>query len=58
MYAKKNDFLEEAAQSVYVANADEIVRQKCQAREEAIRHERTVKRNMRILKKRKLSIKK
>lgn len=51
MYAEKNEFLQEAAQSVYVANADEIVRQKCQAREEAIRHERTVKRNMRILKK-------
>ena len=46
MLAEKNEFLEEAAQSVYVANADEIVRQKCRAREEAERYERTLKRNI------------
>ncbi|MBQ8804454.1 MAG: Rpn family recombination-promoting nuclease/putative transposase [Tyzzerella sp.] len=46
MLAEKNEYLQEAAQSVYVANADELVRQKCRAREEAERHERTLKRNM------------
>ena len=51
MLAEKNEYLQEAAQSVYVANADEIVRQKCLAREEAERHERTVKRNMDLLQK-------
>ena len=49
MLAEKNEFLKEAAQSVYVANADEMVRQKCLAREEAERHERTLKRNMDLL---------
>ena len=47
MLANKNDYLEEAAKSIYIANADEIVRQKCRAREEA---ERTVARDMRKLK--------
>ena len=51
MLAEKREYLQEAAQSVFVANADEIVRQKCLAREEAERHERTVKRNMDLLKK-------
>lgn len=46
MLAEKNEYLQEAAQSVYVANADELIRQKCCAREEAERHERTLKRNI------------
>ena len=46
MVAEKNEYLNEAAKSVYVANADEIVRQKCLAREAAERHERTVKRDI------------
>ena len=46
MVAEKSEYLNEAAKSVYVANADEIVRQKCLAREAAERHERTVKRDM------------
>lgn len=50
MLAEKNEYLKEAAQSVYVANADEMVRQKCRAREDAERHERTMKRNMNLLK--------
>ena len=41
MLAKNNEYLQEAADSLYVANADEIVRQQCLAREEAERHERT-----------------
>ena len=50
MLAEKNEYLQEAAQSVYMANAEEIVRQKCRAREEAERHERTMKRDMNKLK--------
>jgi len=49
MFAEKNEYLQEAAQSVYVANADDLVRQKCRAREEAERHERTLKRNIKKL---------
>ena len=49
MLAEKNEYLQEAAQSVYMANAEEIIRQKCLAREEAERHERTLKRDMKKL---------
>ena len=35
MYAEKNEYLEEAAEALYVANADEIVRQQCRARKDA-----------------------
>lgn len=45
MVTKNNEFLQEAAQSIYIANADEIVRQQCLAREDAERHERTVERD-------------
>lgn len=51
MLAEKSEYLQEAAQSVYVANADEIVRQKCRARAEAERYERTLKRDNDLLKK-------
>ena len=44
MLAKDNEYLEEAANSLYVANADEIVRQQCIAREDAERRERTLER--------------
>ena len=47
--AKENEYLQEAAQSLYVANADEIVRQQCIARELAERRERTLERDKRIL---------
>ena len=50
MLAEKSEYLQEAAQSVYMANAEEIVRQKCRAREEAERHERTMNRDMNKLK--------
>ncbi len=49
MLAENNEYLQEAAKCLYVANEEEIVKQKCRAREEAERHERTVKRDMRIL---------
>ena len=35
MLAKNNEYLEETAESLYRANADEIVRQQCLAREDA-----------------------
>ena len=44
MLAKENEYLQEAARSLYVANADEIVRQQCVAREDAERRERTLER--------------
>ena len=58
MLAEKNEYLQEAAQSVYMANAEEIVRQKCRAREDAERHERTMKRDMNRLKKENATVKK
>lgn len=50
MLAKDNEYLQEAAESLYVANADEIVRQQCRAREDAERLERTLKRDNKLLK--------
>lgn len=44
MLAQENEYLQEAAESLYVANADEIVRQQCIAREDAERRERTMER--------------
>ena len=50
MLKNNNDYLkealEEAAKAIYMANADEIVRQKCRAREGVERHERTVARDI------------
>ena len=48
MLVKDNEYLEEAANSLYVANADEIVRQQCRAREDAERRERTLERDKQI----------
>lgn len=50
MLVKDNEYLQEAADSIYKANADEIVRQQCEARKEAERYERTLERNIRLLK--------
>lgn len=47
---KDNEYLQEAAQSLYVANADEIVRQQCRARADAERRERTLERDIKLLK--------
>ena len=58
MLAEKNEYLQEAAQAVYMANAEEIVRQKCRAREDAERHERTMKRDMNRLKNDNATVKK
>ena len=51
MMAKENDYLQEAVEALYGANADEIVRQQCIAREDAERRERTLERNQRLLQK-------
>ncbi len=40
MIAKNNDFLSSASQSLYESNADDIIRQKCRAREEYCKVER------------------
>ena len=53
---KNNEYLEETARSIYVANADEIVRQQCLAREDAERRERSLERDNRILKEEKAAL--
>ena len=50
MLAKENEYLEAAAESIFMANAEDMVRQKCRARQEAERYERTVARDMLRLK--------
>ncbi len=50
MLAKDNEYLQEAAESLYMANGDEIIREQCIAREDAERRERTLERDNRILK--------
>ena len=49
MLAKNNEYLEEAAESIYKANADDILMQKCRAREEAERYERIAQRTIQLL---------
>ena len=53
---KNNEYLEETARSIYVANADEIVRQQCLAREDAERRERSLERDNRLLKEEKAAL--
>ena len=50
MLANENEYLNEAADSIYKANTEEIVRQQCLAREDAERRERTLERDKAILK--------
>ena len=57
MLAKDNEYLQEAAESLYVANADEIVRQQCRAREDAERLQRTLERDNKLLKEEKENLK-
>lgn len=49
MLAENNEYLREAANSLYQANADDIVLEQCRAREEAERRERTLERDNRLL---------
>ena len=50
MLAQNDEYLQEAATSIRIANEAEIVREQCRAREDALRLERTLKRdNKRLL---------
>lgn len=57
MLAKDNESMQEAVNSIYMANANEMVRQRCLAREEAERHERTMLRNIKILEDKNMELK-
>ena len=50
MLAKNNEYLEAAANSLYEANADHMVRERCIARKLAERRERTLERDINLLK--------
>ncbi len=49
MLAGNNDFLQEAVESLYVENAEDIARQQRRAREDAEKRERTLIRDKRKL---------
>ena len=49
MLAKDNEYLDAAANSLYEANADRMVRERCRARKEAERYERTLERDNKLL---------
>ena len=49
MLAENNEYLESAANSLYEANADRMVRERCRARREAERYERTLERDNKLL---------
>ena len=46
MIAEKNQYMTEAAEEMYVRNADEIIREQCRVREENLAYERYVKEQM------------
>lgn len=46
MLAEKNEYLNEAVETVYQLSAEEQIREQCRAREEYYRIERTVKRQL------------
>ena len=50
MLAKNNEYLDAAANSLYEANADWMVRERCIARKLAERRERTLERDIKLLK--------
>ena len=45
MLAQNDEYLQEAATSIRIANEAEIVREQCRAREDALRRERTLERD-------------
>ena len=51
MIAEKNQYMTEAAEEMYVRNADEIIREQCRVREENLAYERYVKEQMDLLEK-------
>ena len=48
MLAKDNEYLQEAAESLYLANADEMVRQQCYARQDAEKRERYLVKHLKL----------
>lgn len=56
MLAKDNEYLESAANSLFEANADRIVRERCIARKLAERRERTLERDIKVLKEKNSSL--
>ena len=51
MIAKNNEILSSATESLYQLNADTLVREQCQAREDFEKHERTQQKQLDDLKK-------
>lgn len=49
MVAQNDEYLQAAATSIRIANEEEIVREQCRAREDALRRERTLERDKKIL---------
>ena len=49
MLAQDNKYLDAAANSLYGANSDRMVRERCRARKEAERYERTLERDNKLL---------
>ena len=49
MLAQNDEYLQAAATSIRIANEEEIIREQCRAREDALRRERTLERNNKIL---------
>lgn len=49
MLAQNDEYLQEAATSIRIANEAEIIREQCRAREDALRHERTLERDKKRL---------
>ena len=58
MLAKDNEYLESAASSLFEANADRMVRERCIARKLAERRERTLERDIKVLKEQNASLEK
>ena len=57
MLTENNEYLEAAANSLYEANSDRIVWERCRARKEAERYERTLERDIQLLEKNNSSLK-
>lgn len=51
MIAEKNQCMSEAAEEMYVRNADETIREQCRVREENLAYERYVKEQLDLLEK-------
>ena len=49
MLAQNDEYLQEAATSIRIANEEQIIREQCRAREDAIRRERTLERDLKLL---------